>query len=79
MSLVDIRFRCQHVTDYVFHLLPQIDKNRHISGMREEIKKRHGEKLGIIIGNVLSRKVKLVPSIEFLYHRYVDMPIFPMK
>ena len=65
MSLVDIRSRCQHVTDYVFHLLPQIDKNRHISGMGEEIKKRHGEKLGIIIGNVLSWKVKLVPFVKY--------------
>ena len=29
-----------------------------------EIKKQHGEKLGIIIGNVLSWKVKLVPSLN---------------
>ena len=37
---------------FVFHLLPQTDKKHHISGMREEINERHGEKLGIIIGNV---------------------------
>ena len=54
LSLVDICSRCQHVTDYVFHLLPQSGKNRHISAMGEEINKRCGEKLDTIVGNVSS-------------------------
>ena len=54
VSLVDIRSHCQHVTDYVSHLLPQSDKTRHISGTNKEINKRCGEKLDIIIGNVSS-------------------------
>ena len=65
MSLVDIPSRCQYVTDNVFHLLPQTDEKRHISRMGEEINKRYGEKLGIIIGDVSGCEVKLVPSVKY--------------
>ena len=37
----------------VFHVLPQTDKNRHISRMGKDINKLYGEKLDIIIGNEL--------------------------
>ena len=53
--------------------------------MKQEINKRRGEKLGIIIWNVLSDKVKFVPSIQktdfdiSLFHMYNHEPSIFIK
>ena len=66
------------MTEYVFHVLPQTDKNRHISIMGKDINKLYGEKLDIIVGNVSNCIAKLVASVKYsfflsLFHTYEDM------
>ena len=51
--------------DYVFHVLPQTDKNRHISIMEKDINKLYGEKLDIIVGNVSNCIAKLVAFVKY--------------